>query len=65
MIKQTERTSDAFIDDNLIFELLDNSKKLAQNKESIAKIIKSVSNSTCRQCFYIGTLHPALIDDIV
>ena len=39
MIKQTERTSDAFIDDNLIFELLDNSKKLAQNKESIAKII--------------------------
>ena len=26
MIKQTERTSDAFIDDNLIFELLENSK---------------------------------------
>ena len=39
MIKQTERTSDAFIDDNLIFELLENSKKLAQNKEFIAKII--------------------------
>ena len=39
MLKKIELNYDAFIDDNLIFELLDNSKKLAHKKESIAKII--------------------------
>ena len=44
MIKQTERTSDAFINDNLILELLENSKKLSQDKEYITAIINKAKS---------------------